>query len=298
MSLATQQQPSLDWDGSDEKFPEVLSNPLPDVHVQQLHLNTLPRKGAGSTPLLIILEDKTAPVEDRVTVVVPYNPFFKPFGWGFLPPLYFPALVNWSPLRLFQQNAASLNVKREIFLACVVWDHVITVTNLQNTATTDTSQVSIGLTVRNGEEASKVVQERDSFVGLTVKYGHSEHTFSEEETQEPHQVTIQYTVPAKTTVYGYQRKYKFIYNLWFDVNTDSVGHSVGPDGNPTRASIGTSIQTEETLFTEKKLDHRVAGVPVETVDPPSGLGDYLIDVKTISGIVEGIVESAKQPVKA
>lgn len=267
----------------------MYTGPLSEAKVLQHLVDTLPRNDGSASPLPIALLEVLPPVENRVTDAVPQG--LKT------------VLVNVSPHRLSKQNA-SLFVTREIRFARATWEliQVIEGTSTQSPPTTKTYPVTVGLTVEYGkEEASKIVQERSSFVGVDLKYGESNHVFTKEETQEPHPVNILFAVPPPETVYMYQRKYMFGYNLWFTVKASVPGATVGdeftigPDSDnlkhvdPVLVTIATDIRAEEILLTGEELLEATIQVRVEGVPGTPGPSDARIDVSTINGIIKSIV---------
>lgn len=85
-------------------------------------------------------------------------------------------------------------------------------TNSDNTYTITTEE---GLTFQTGQEIERNFGASTAFKGLGINVGGSKKTFTSRETSSSTKIEKTIQVAARSTIYFYQKRYKFLQEVWF-----------------------------------------------------------------------------------
>ena len=148
-------------------------------------------------------------------------------------------------------------------------------TNETKTPSKYTRTVQEGLTIRGGQETEQNFDVSASFKGLGVNAGGYRKEFTNRETSRIETVQKEFTIPARSTIYFYQKRYNFLTEVWFWQyvrNWDKFNHfTVG--ANQTYARVQrtavTSIYAEEYATLHRRLNGSTT-IDAEEAPRPSG----------------------------
>ncbi|KAK0459088.1 uncharacterized protein EV420DRAFT_1269277 [Desarmillaria tabescens] len=126
-----------------------------------------------------------------------------------------------------------------------------------NTAATQTYslQYTTELKVTQGNEVTNSVGIAAGFKGLSLSMDSQTKVFTTYETTQSQTKTITLTVPPKSTLSFYQKKYRFKNAMFFILDAWSKDWNVGSQGgyNITRKECEVEIMSEDYLTTDTEL---------------------------------------------
>ncbi|KAL9123675.1 MAG: hypothetical protein Q9217_006918 [Psora testacea] len=143
---------------------------------------------------------------------------------------------------------------------------------------TYTITIQEGLTVREGQETERNFGISAKFKGLGINAGGVRKNFSERETSRVETIEKKVTIPARTTVYFYQKRYEFTTTVWWGQHVPSwrehnyftVGINGG--GRTITRTAATSIYAEEYASLPRRLNGSTSisaeSAPNRTDEPP------------------------------
>ncbi|KAK0454575.1 hypothetical protein EV421DRAFT_426528 [Armillaria borealis] len=128
-------------------------------------------------------------------------------------------------------------------------------------------QYTTELKVTKGTEVTNSVGIGAEFKGLSLSMNSETKTFSTYETTDTQTKTITLSVPPKSTLTFYQKKYRFKITMFFILDAWGQEWNVGSQGgyDNKRKECEVEIMSEDYLTTDTVLDSATGTIEVETV---------------------------------
>lgn len=167
----------------------------------------------------------------------------------------------------------SLRAIVESFLIDIIWVEVFSRHNFTDSPLQETVRVltryvvprtaSIFLlthddrrTITSGSETNKEMNIGAAYNGLSIGFGASTKTFSSTETVSELEVTTVYTVPPQSSLYVYQRRYRFREEIWWIADAwKDLWNVCTPGGGYVllRVPFNSYIDADERMAIDKPL---------------------------------------------
>ena len=188
-------------------------------------------------------------------------------------------VVSREKKECFKYSDQDLFQRDDISCGGFEWVKVFSWTNESSESNVYTREFQEGLVVREGEENEVNFGISGAFKGLGISFGGSHKTFTENETSTVTKTSQQITVPPNSTVYFYQKQYKFATKSWWgqyvpdwdEYNFFDIGKT-GNAGQTITRTAEMTIQAEEyaTLLRELKgsTTITVSSAPYRTDEAP------------------------------
>ncbi|KAL9602699.1 MAG: hypothetical protein Q9219_001689 [cf. Caloplaca sp. 3 TL-2023] len=124
-------------------------------------------------------------------------------------------VVDRARTMIYQQQRENLFQRENISFHGFEWVLRFRWVNEFDTEHTYTTTVQQGLTIAQGQETERNFGISGSFKGLGISAGGSRKNFSSVETSRIETIEKKITVPARSTVWFYQKQYKFSTAVWW-----------------------------------------------------------------------------------
>lgn len=160
------------------------------------------------------------------------------------------------------------------------------------------------LTVANGTSASQELSVSAAFRGLGMSFGASRTTFSTHETTEEREQTTTYDVPPRSSLYVYQRQYRFVQRVWWILDAWRELWTIGANGTYATvvADINVTISADERISSDRPLTGTLA-VSVQAAPRPDREGNqrrrqFMNATSRARSSIERTLASANTPNRA
>ncbi|KAK0195808.1 hypothetical protein F5146DRAFT_1118442 [Armillaria mellea] len=161
----------------------------------------------------------------------------------------------------------SLFASIDTYLIDTTWVSKVSWENDTSAEQTYSLQYTTELKVTKGTEVTNSVGIGAEFKGLSLSMSSEIKTFSAYETTDTQTKTITLSVPPKSTLTFYQKKYRFKITMFFILDAWGQEWNVGSQGSYDikRKECEVEIMSEDYLTTEGVLDSATGTMEVETV---------------------------------
>jgi len=156
----------------------------------------------------------------------------------------------------------------DTYLIDTTWVSKMSWENNTEATQTYSLQYTTQLTVTEGTEVTNSVNVGAEFKGLSMSMDNETKTFSTYETTDTQTMTITLSIPPKSTLTFYQRKYQFRATMFFVLDAWGEEWNAGSQGgyDITRKECEVEIMSEDYLTTDTPLvDTATGSMEVESV---------------------------------
>jgi len=169
----------------------------------------------------------------------------------------------------------TLNAAVDTYLVDITWVSKMSWRN--DTAATQTYAYSYttSLAITSGSDVNNGFSVGGSFEGMGMSVGHTEKVFKSTETMESNTTTVTISVPPRSTLVCYQKRYHFRQSMFFILDAWGKGWNVGSWGGNalTKKECDVVVNSEEFATLDAELDaSRTGTVDVDTVKGTPSMG--------------------------
>jgi len=180
------------------------------------------------------------------------------------------ALVRVGRETLHSSSKKALFADTERYLVDITWIKNMSWRNDTNVVQTYSHTFTTQLKITQGSEVNKGFSVPVTYAGTSISFNKQTKTFKTTETTESRTVTLNVSVPPRSLLVFYQRKYTFrdsVFPFFKNGNQEwNIGSGEGYE--PTSKDIEVEIMSEEYATLSKELDGSKTGkISVTTVDP-------------------------------
>jgi len=180
------------------------------------------------------------------------------------------ALVRVGRETLYSFGNMALCVDAERYLVDITWIKNMSWRNDTDVAQTYNHTFTTQLKITQGSEVNKGFSLPVTYAGASISFSKQTKTFKSTETTESKTITLTVSVPARSLLVFYQRRYTFRDSMFsfFKAGNQEWNIGSGEGYEPTSKDIGVEIMSEEYATLSKELDGSTTGtISVTTVNP-------------------------------
>ena len=136
----------------------------------------------------------------------------------------------------------------DLHITGYTWELVASWINETTETDTFTQEYSCGYKVTEGTEAETHWKATGEFKGLGIEIGGSSKNFSSQETSESAKITRTINVGPNSSLYFYQKRYKFKPEVWFILDAWNENWTVGSRNSYVYARVDECVDIDSSEF--------------------------------------------------
>jgi hypothetical protein len=178
------------------------------------------------------------------------------------------ALVKSGYEEIYAMSEESLYATVDTYLMNTTWVSRMSWKNDTDATQTFTYTYTTRLTITRGKEVNNGFSLGSVYDGLSVMIDSQETVFRQAEIAETKPITITVSVPPRSVLILYQRRYKFRNSMFFTLNVDAKHHNVGNLDNSDwlKKECEVEIMSDDYATLESELDRYLDGTKTGTLN--------------------------------
>lgn len=159
------------------------------------------------------------------------------------------------------QNDVTLYAAVDTYLVDATWISRMTWNNDTDAEQSCVVEYETGLNITEGGKITNGYSVGAAFDGFSISFEQQQKVFTTTETKEAKTISIPVTVPARSYVTFYQRRYKFKNSMFFILDTGNQLYNIGSWGSYdlSRLDCILEIMSEDYVILSSDLDGSAAG---------------------------------------